>query len=294
MMNTTSTAIHGNARPRLALVLGSGGVRSVAALGIAEVLTREGMRPDLLVGCSSGAIFGATIAMGMSSDEALATATKLWSADLTEKRRWRAYVQLLAPRLLGFDASFSLRDSRLIARRVEQAFGNRRLEGLPTPLRVVTTEAASGNSVVLTRGLVSDALRASIALPFVFPSVEIDGRRLSDGVISNPLPVSVAHDAQAIIALGFRGTMPRRIDRPSRLMAQISTAMINNLQQANLQAAQAAGQRVLSVEIDIDRRIGLWETGAMPRIFEAGRRAAELRLHEIQVLLSGSGAQAAA
>jgi NTE family protein len=45
------------------------------------------------------------------------------------------------------------------------------------------------------------------------PSVEIDGRRLSDGVVSNPLPVSVAHDARAVIALGFRGVMPRPIDR---------------------------------------------------------------------------------
>ena len=50
--------------PRLALVLGSGGVRSVAAIGIVECLAREGIRPDLVVGCSSGALFGATIALG--------------------------------------------------------------------------------------------------------------------------------------------------------------------------------------------------------------------------------------
>jgi NTE family protein len=61
-------------RPRLALVLGSGGVRSIAAIGIADVLAREGIRPDLIVGCSSGALFGALIAMGMTSDEALRTA----------------------------------------------------------------------------------------------------------------------------------------------------------------------------------------------------------------------------
>ena len=53
--------------PRLALVLGSGGVRSIAAVGIAKVLAAEGLRPDLIVGCSSGALFGATIAMGMTS-----------------------------------------------------------------------------------------------------------------------------------------------------------------------------------------------------------------------------------
>lgn len=293
MTQSIGAARHG-ARPRLALVLGSGGVRSVAALGIVDVLAREGLRPDLLVGCSSGAIFAAPIAMGMGSAEALATATRLWSAELTEKRHWRAYVQLIAPRLLGFDATFSLRDARLIATRVEQAFGNRRLEGLPIPLRVVTTEALTGNCIVLSRGRITDALRASIALPFIFPSVEIDGRRLYDGVVSNPLPVSVANDAHAVIALGFRGVMPRRIDRPSRLMAQVSTAMINNLQDTHMNAARAAGQRILSIDLELDRRIGLWETGAMPRVFEAGKRAAEAKLKEIYALLEGAGEQVAA
>jgi NTE family protein len=286
MEKPMSERVSGGERPRLALVLGSGGVRSVAALGIAGVLAREGLGPDLVVGCSSGALFGACIASGMSSDESLAAATTLWSAELTEQRRWKAYAQLVFPRLMGFNVDFALRDANLIAHRIEQAFGDQRLEMLPTPLRVVATEAATGNRVVIKRGSVSQALRASMALPFIFPSVEIEGRRLTDGVISDPLPVSVANDAQAVIALGFLGTMPRRIDRPSRLVAQTSTALINNLQQAQLRAAEAAGQSVLNLELELDRRIGLWETSAMPRIFEAGRRAAEARLWEIRALLN--------
>jgi NTE family protein len=280
-----STIARGLAPRRLALVLGSGGVRSVAALGIADVLASEGLRPDLLVGCSSGAIFAATIAMGLSSNESLALATRLWSADLTQKKRWQAYAQLIAPKLFGFDAGFSLRDARSISKRIDEAFGARLLENLPTPLRVVTTETATGQCVVLTRGRITAALRASVALPFIFPSVEIAGRRLADGVLSNPLPVSVANDAHAVLALGFHGVMPRRIDRPSRLIAQVSTAMINNLQQTHMQAAKAAGQRVLSIRLDLDRRIGLWETAAMPRIFEAGRSAALHYLPEIRALI---------
>lgn len=271
--------------PKLALVLGSGGVRSIAAIGIADVLAAEGIHPDLVVGCSSGALFGAQIASGMSSGEALRSAQALWSAELTRQRRWRAYAQLIAPRLAGFDAGFALRDDRMIAERVERAFGNLRIEHLPIPLRVAATEAATGDPVVLTHGRVVDALRASMALPFLFPSVEIDGRRLIDGVISDPLPIGAASDARALLALGFRGAMPRRIDRPSRLMAQITTAMTNNLLQARTQAARAAGQRVLHIDISADPRIGLWDTAAMPRLFEAGRRAAQARLPEILALL---------
>jgi NTE family protein len=292
MTNLTGGA-RGDKPARVALVLGSGGVRSAAALGIADVLKRAGLRPDLIVGCSSGALFGAAIATGMETDEALALAIELWSQDLTERRRWRAYAEMLAPRLMGFDAGFSLRDARLISRRIEQGFGNHRLERLPIPLRVVTTEASSGDSRVLAQGPLADALRASIAVPFIFPSVEIDGRRLFDGVLSDPLPVSVARDAEVVVALGFKGVLPRRIDRPSRLFGQVSTAMINNLQAAQVRAAVAAGQKIVQVELEIDRRVGLWQSSAIPRIFDAGRQAAERHLNEIFSCLAGGGAQAA-
>jgi NTE family protein len=284
------TAACARPRPhRLAFVLGSGGVRSIAALGIAQRLAREGIRPDFLAGCSSGALFGATIAMGMDADEALRAATALWSAELTQQRRWRAYLQLLAPRLAGFGAGFALRDDRLIVQRIAHAFGDARLEQLATPLRVSATDAASGRPVVLTRGSLVDALRASMAVPIIFPSVEIGGQRLVDGVLSDPLPLSAASDAQVVVALGFDGAMPRRVDRLSRLVAQTSTTLINNLMQARTSAAQAAGQAVISIDLGLQRHVGLWETSAMPYVFEAGWRAADARLPEIAAALAQPG-----
>ena len=276
---------HGLAHPRMALVLGSGGVRSIAALGIAEVLAAEGIHPDLIVGCSSGALIGATLALGLSSREALHTATSLWSAELTQQHRWRSYAQLIAPRWFGFDAGFALRHDRGIEQRIRSAFGDCRLEDLPTPLRVVATEARNGERVVLRDGDLTTALRASIALPLIFPSVEVDGRRLVDGVVSDPLPVAVASDAAVVLTLGFRGVMPRRIDRASRLVAQASTALINNLQQARVDAARHAGQRVFEIELGLERHVGLWETRAMPYLFDAGRRAARAQLSQIRPLL---------
>jgi NTE family protein len=281
-------------RPRVALVLGSGGVRSIAAVGIVDRLAVEGIRPDLVVGCSSGALFGATIAMGMPADKALQAATELWSAELTQQPRWRAYPQIVAPRLAGFDADFALRDNRLIAARLESAFGDLRLEALRTPLRVAATDAATGQSVVLTQGRVTEALLASMAVPFIFPSVEIDGRRLVDGVISDPLPVDAARDADVVIALGFEGVMPRRVDRASRLAAQATTSLINNLMQARLATAQARGQRIVNLELGLDRKVGLWETAALPYLFEAGRRAAALQLPRILHLVDSPGQRAAA
>ncbi|MDF3822712.1 patatin-like phospholipase family protein [Leptospira sp. 96542] len=272
----------------LALVLGSGGVRSVAALGIVEQLALEGIRPDLIVGCSSGALFGAQIACGMHGERALRLATSLWSAELTQQRRWRAYAQLLLPRLAGFGPDFALRDDRLIARRIQDAFGDTLLEQLPTPLRVAVTDAATGQPAILTRGRLVEALRASMAVPILFPAVSIDGRLLVDGVLSDPLPLAAATEARLTLTLGFHGSMPRRVDRLSRLVARTSTTLINNLMQARVEAMQARGQRVINLALRLDRHVGLWETSAMPYLFEAGRRAVIERLPDILAAWSAS------
>ncbi|MFO1328027.1 MAG: patatin-like phospholipase family protein [Rubrivivax sp.] len=270
---------------RLALVIGSGGVRSVAALGVADALERQRLQPDLIVGCSGGAMFGAALAAGRGVAHAVQLAMRLWTDELTRQRRWRAPLQLLMPRRFGFDADFALRDDRAIVGRLRAAFGDTRIEQLPVPLRITATCPASGERVVIERGPVVDALRASIALPFVFAPGRVDGRRLVDGFVSDPLPVSVAADARAVLALGFRTPLPGRVDGPRRLMAQLLAAMTNNLMDAQLAAARAAGQRLLVLEPGLERRVGLFETRAIPALVQAGRCLADERLGCIRALV---------
>jgi NTE family protein len=281
-------------RHRFAIVLGSGGVRSIAALGMVEVLAREGLQPDLVVGCSAGAMFGALIAVGHDAEEAVRIATTLWSADVTRHRRWRAIPQMLWPRLGRFDADFALRDDRVVMQRLAQAFGDVHIEGLNLALRVTTTDAATGERVVLRSGSLVQALRASIALPFMFKPVHIDGRRLIDGFVADPLPVSAAADAHTVLALGFESPMPHRVDGPSRLLAQVTSALTNNLMQARLAEASASGTRLLSLVPHLERRVGLFDTAAMPYLVDAGRRVAEAALPAIHALLHRSPHLAAA
>ena len=280
--------------PRFALVLGSGGVRSIAALGMAEVLAREGLMPDLVVGCSAGAMFGALIASGHSAGEAIRIAMTLWSPEVTRKRRWKAVPQMLWPRLGRFDADFSLRDDGPVMQRLEQAFGDVRIEHLRTALRVTATDASTGERVVLRDGSLVTALRASIALPFMFSPVHLGGRRLIDGFVADPLPVSAALDAQAVLALGFESPMPYRIDGPSRMLAQVTSALTNNLMQARLAEAQGGGARLLSIVPKLGQRVGLFDTEAMPYLVDAGRRATEVALPSILALLKRAPQLAAA
>jgi NTE family protein len=260
-------------------------VRSIAALGLAEVLFEEGLLPDLIVGCSAGAMFGALVCAGHRANEAVAIATTLWSAEVTRQRRWWAIPQMVFPRLGRFDADFALRHDRLIMARLKAAFGDTRLEDLRIPLRVCATDAATGRAVVLNEGAIVDALRASIAMPFMFRPVSIAGQRLVDGFVSDPLPVSAADDAAAVVTLGFAAPMPHRVDMPSRLLAQVTSAMTNNLVEARLAAARAGGMRMVNIVPRLERRVGLFDTAAMPYLVEVGRQAAREALPAILHLL---------
>jgi NTE family protein len=192
---------------------------------------------------------------------------------------------MLMPRLGCFNEDFALRDDHLIMQRLDQAFGDAQLEDLQLPLRVTATDAATGDSVVLRLGSVVDALRASIALPFMFKPMKINGMRLIDGFTSDPLPVSAAADAQLVVALGFASPMPRRIDVPTRLLAQVTSTMTNNLMEARLAAARATGMRLICIFPKLERRVGLFDTDAMPYLVEAGRRATQEKLPQIRAML---------
>jgi NTE family protein len=258
--------------PQLALVIGSGGVKSIAGVGVARALAERGHRPDLIVGCSAGAIFGALIARGDSPAEAQAIATSLWTRELTSRHRVRSWIELGAPALAGFDESFALRDDSLVRERIHRVFGEQRIEELPTAFAVVATHAASGERVVLRHGRIVDALRATVALPFLFAPWEVEGQLLMDGSICDPLPVAVAAAAVRTVAVGFRCPMPSRVNRPGRLATRMIAALTNNVMQAHLAAADPVRCHVML--LDPSSRVGLFDTHRMPELVELGHRRA--------------------
>lgn len=277
--------------PHFTLVLGSGGVKSIAGLGAMEVLEQEGLRPSAVAGCSAGAIFGALIAAGHPARLGMEMASRLWSRDITSRKRHRALLEMALPKMAGFDDRFAMRDDRLICSRLEEAFGRTRIEELPMPLSIQATCAASGAPVVLQRGLLTDALRASVALPFLFAPKRIAGQLLVDGSLSDPLPVDAAQAGHATVALGFRVPFPRNAHSASRLATRITAALSNNLLDARLAAADAS--RMVLMLPDLPRRVGLFDTDAMPELIEIGRQAARAALPRLHLLL-GSAVRLAA
>jgi NTE family protein len=268
------------------LVLGSGGVKSVAGLGVMQVLEREGLRPSSYAGCSAGAVFCALLASGHSASTAIDLARGLWSREVTSQRRHRALLELALPRFGNsgrFAETFALRDDRLIRERLHQAFGNSRIEALATPLRIQATCAQTGRGVLLQQGRVDLALRASIALPFLFAPQQIDGQWLVDGSLSQPLPLSAVDTGSVALALGFRVPFPKRCDSPTRLATRVTAALSNNLLDAGLAAADTP--RLVALLPEPSRRIGLFDTEAMPELLALGRQAAEQALPRLLSLL---------
>ena len=97
--------------------------------------------------------------------------------------------------------------------------------------------------------------------------------------------MSAAADAHCVLALGFASPMPHRIDRPARMLAQVTSAMTNNLVQARLQAATANGQCLIKLMPTLERRVGFFDTEAMPYLVDIGRRATEARLPASMAML---------
>lgn len=270
-------------RPRITLVLGSGGVKSIAGLGALQVMEDHGLLPDAVVGCSAGALFGALVAVGHNAQQAMVLARTLWSRAVTSQRRPRALLELALPRLAGFDDRFALRDDRLIRQQLQAAFGDLQIQDLRLPLQVQACDAETGASVVLRHGPLAEALRASIALPFLFAPQRIGGRLLADGSLCDPLPLGLAPPDHVQVALGFRAPFPQRASSASRLATRTTAALSNNLLDARTAAADSS--RLVLMLPDLPRRIGLFDTEAMPALIDIGRHAALAALPRLHTLL---------
>jgi NTE family protein len=274
---------------RVALVIGSGSVKCAAAIGIQKVLERSGIGVDMVVGCSGGSIYAACIASGHKAEVIADMTAKLWTRDVTAKRNLHALLMALAPKLFRFDPGrFGLRDDALIAKRLHGAFGESRIEDLPMPLHVTATDFTNGDLVVLSRGSVAEAVRASIAIPFAFAPVKLDGRLLVDGFLADPLPVSVAikHGADVIVALGFESVFQEQVRTAGRFAFQLSAIMANNLLKSRLGFHSLAHHgEVIVIVPEFKQRIRLFDTDKIGYIIEEGERAAEEQLPYLQELL---------
>ncbi|MGZ8429630.1 MAG: patatin-like phospholipase family protein [Candidatus Deferrimicrobiaceae bacterium] len=159
----------------VSLVLGSGGARGLAHIGVIDWLTENGYAIRSIAGSSMGALIGGIYAAGKLD---------LFTRWVTNLRR----MDVLRLLDLAFESTGLFKGERVIGV-LQELTGDRNIEDLPLPFTAVATDIQNGKEVWLSRGPLFDAIRASIAIPMIFTPHTIEGRRLVDGGLVNPIPI---------------------------------------------------------------------------------------------------------
>ena len=276
-------------RKRVALVVGAGSIKCAAALGLWKVLQREGIQLDLLVGCSGGSLYTSVMALGNDVDTCERLTRELWTPAITSKRDTRSLLAAAMPRLFGFDGRFGMIHDVPLGRALETAFGDSRFADTATPLRIVATDLHTGEKITLEDGLVRDAVRASIAIPYVWKPWRVGDRWLLDGCMADPMPVDVAirEGADIILAMGFESPYPKRMRSATRFAFQVNSIYTNNLMRASYAFHNLAHHaEIIPIMPDFDRPVRLFDTDQFPYVIEQGMRATEAQLDYIQRMLA--------
>ena len=182
----SSTA--GHARPRLALVLGAGGIKGWAHVGALKVLHAAGLPVDLIVGASAGALIGPLYAVHRDADETERIAMSFSPIDFAE---WFLNDLRLSPR------------AGRMGRRLWNAYGRLDFGELEVPFAALALDLGDGGPAVLTAGNVGRAVEASIRVPLIIRPVRHGGRVLVDGGLHSTVPVAIARDlgAELVVAV---------------------------------------------------------------------------------------------
>lgn len=252
----------------LGLVLGSGAARGWAHVGVLEGLAEIGVAPDVIAGCSVGALVGGAHVIG-ALDEFTA-----WARELKP---------LSAMQNFSFSVS---RGGFVNAGPAFAAFTefDRRIESLPVKFGAVATDLGSGEEIWITEGSVVEAARASSAIPIIFHAVRRESRWLVDGALANPAPVNLARalGADVVISVDLNA-VPRVLDRFRTQPPQQETASPNEKAPGGEKAEEETFAGAVTKLIDdtrriVDRQVAAAKARALarPQLFETAYAAADI------------------
>ncbi len=183
----------------IALILGSGGARGLAHIGVIKCLEENHVPIHFVVGTSIGAFIGGLYASGINAgemEEIVCSVDKLTMA------------KILMPKF----STSGIVDNARVRKFIKKLVGEKRIEKLPVDYRAISTDLITGEEVVFDKGLLADAILASIAIPGMFQPVYHQGHYLVDGGLCNPLPISVAQRLQVQYSIAVNvSPKPERI-----------------------------------------------------------------------------------
>lgn len=242
------------ARPKVALVLSGGGAKGLAEIPLLEAIEKEGIKPDMILGTSMGALIGSLYASGYTPKEIRKILINMNYFELMSERPMameRVPPEAFSQRAnSALSLSFSIKGRRIgsapgiigdqnilceLSNYMSRVLAIDDFDKLPIPFRCVTTNVSTGETIVLNKGSIVDAVRASISLPGIFTPASLgDGRYAMDGGLRNNLPAKLAREmgADVVIAMDVASVTDKNpeslIDMTSAMEQLISLIITTN------------------------------------------------------------------
>jgi len=284
-------------RPKIGLVLSGGGAKGFAHIGVIKVLEKAGVKIDYIGGTSVGAVIGALYASGYNAKQLdsifrdtdfnnlITDYIPRSSKNFYEKRNDELYAFSLPVNnfKVGIPLSLSkgMFNFNLINRLTKHVKEIHDFNKLPIPFLCMATDIETGQQVVLDKGYLAKALLASSAFPSIFAPVELDGKLLVDGGVSNNYPIDEIRKLGADIIIGV-DVQDDIKDRNSLNDATKILVQVNNLQMIEkMKANKAATDIYIKPEVN---QYGIISFDAIEDIINRGENAANDQLVKIKKL----------
>jgi NTE family protein len=280
-------------RKRVALVIGSGGIKCIAAIGIWKVLCDAEIPVDMVIGCSGGSVIGANIALGHPTEKLIQSAEQLWTSDITQKLDAASLWSILNLRRGHFNNQIGIFDDTVMSRNIARALGGATtFDDTLLPFFCVATDFYTGEAVVLSQGPLAKAVRISSGIPVIFKPLEWEGQLLIDGGLSNPLPIDVAilHGADIIIAVGFETPVQPSVSTPGNYAMQMFNILVNQLLARSFAFYNLAyHSEIIMIIPEFLEGIRVNDVSKIPFIIEQGEKEARKQIGYLKELLVNPG-----
>jgi NTE family protein len=294
-------AIGQQKRPKIGLVLSGGGARAACQIGILRVFERERIPIDCIAATSFGSLVGGLYSIGYSVDDIerffseqdwnsiFSDAPQRSLTRLIDRRNARYQAQIS---FNGWDPEFptGLWEGQQLTEKLDMLTTRQLLQAeydfdkLPIQFRAVATNLVDGKAHVFKQGSMTEALRASMAIPLLFKPVEKDGMVLVDGGLVDNLPTDVARSMGADIVIAVDASSPLLSKEEIRTFVNVIDQSISLQMERNVEESRKLATIVLQPSLE---KYSNGDYLKIPEIMKLGEESAERHLDELKALVAG-------
>ena len=270
--------------PKIAVVIGSGGIKPMAAIPLFEFLDEAGIDIDLIVGCSGGAIVAGMRGIGYSSAEMKDLISQHLNKNLFSNVDYRTLLGIAKLPFGKFNKTSGILKPEKLKKVLHTIYKDKNIEDMKIKTLIQVTDVDTGEGVVLEKGNIADAVYGSAAqFPF-FPPINVGNKWFVDGVYSAPLPVleAIKRDMDVIIAVAIEQQVKLKSTSFIEYFHHFISRSYTSTQKKQMALAiDLHHHEIVILNVHFDEVINMWEIDKLPLIMETGRKVIDSRKEDI-------------